>query len=429
MTSLRGLAVLVTGAVLASGESGDVSCDADGVFKSKLEEGTGRLAQRVFYQRPILRIPQTLLLAADENLQRKLRDFWARRMELPPGPALAFGHSDGEAEEILFLSLALLEERRRDPLHAFFLATEHEEPPLALKLTDRQMSILVGTTVEALPQQAKDLQDALVSLGEDPMEAAWALGVVLRRAQHVLSPEDGGRRLRLAKVPQLLVLSPHPDAFQAPPFIEARVNVSGQERHALLLAADRDYQAQEEIFLWSGRLSDSELILRGVSRNESFKNPTGYGGKVTIPDNWNSNPRTPNYKEFRKFNCTSQEAFEVRLSKKGWPMRSFVRCFRVAWLLLNGWYTPQVIDQTSLLDKWPPPKKYSHHDWLGWTQADQATNNQIQDYCKTLRQRLRESTKSGSCRGVGRLPQGFSLLQRSCGPAALAAAQRGEQSL
>ena len=24
------------------------------------------------------------------------------------------------------------------------------------------------------------------------------------------------------------------------------------------------------------------------------------------------------------------------------PMRSFVRCFRVAWLLLNNWYKPQV---------------------------------------------------------------------------------------
>ena len=62
------------------------------------------------------------------------------------------------------------------------------------------------------------------------------------------------------------------------------------------------------------------------------------------------------------------------------PMRSFVRCFRVAWLLLNNWYKPQVrasgrgrgdaltrcrkpprevINQTNLLDKWPPPKKYS----------------------------------------------------------------------
>ncbi|CAE7650114.1 unnamed protein product [Symbiodinium microadriaticum] len=125
-----------------------------------------------------------------------------------------------------------------------------------------------------------------------------------------------------------------------------------------------------------------------------MKNPTGIGGKVRIPENWNTNPRTPNFKEFRKFNCTSQEAFEVRLSKKGWPMRSFVRCYRVAWLLLNNWYSPKVINQTQLLDKWPPPKKYSHEDWLGWTQADQAINSEIQEYCTTMRSRLRNSIDS-----------------------------------
>lgn len=32
---------------------------------------------------------------------------------------------------------------RRDPLHAFFLATEHEEPPLALKLTDRLFGLRI----------------------------------------------------------------------------------------------------------------------------------------------------------------------------------------------------------------------------------------------------------------------------------------------
>eukprot|EP00435_Cladocopium_sp_Y103_P022921 s2924_g5.t1 len=165
--------------------------------------------------------------------------------------------------------------------------------------------------------------------------------------------------------------------------------------------------------------STIRVVICGSANESTLKNPTGIGGKagiaenwswfqgfdflkpsfsipVAIPENWNSNPRTPNYKEFRKFNCTSQEAFEVRLSKKGWPMRSFVRCFRVAWLLLNNWYKPQVINQTSLLDKWPPPKKYSHEDWLGWTQADQATNLQIQEYCQAMRSGLRESLSSAA---------------------------------
>ncbi|CAJ1355653.1 unnamed protein product [Effrenium voratum] len=178
-------------------------------------------------------------------------------------------------------------------------------------------------------------------------------------------------------------------------------------------AAERDYRQGEEVFLWhraqrSGRHSDSEpgpeLGLCSVGSGLSLradktpwaKNPTGVGGKVSIPENWNPNPRTPSMKEFRKFNCTSQEAFEVRLSPKGWPMRSFVRCFRVAWFLLNDWYTPKVINQTHLLDKWPPPKKYSHDvtDWLGWTQADQATNSKIQQYCKAMKEKLRESITS-----------------------------------
>lgn len=241
---------------------------------------------------------------------------------------LTFGSSDGEAEQILTLALALLQRRRQPDADetSFITAVAEEEPPLALQLTERQKAILVGTTVEALPEQAKALLDAMVSVGEVVDDAAWALGVVLRRAQHVISPEDGRRWLHLPMLPELLPLRYHPDALQAPPLWQTSVKVDGQERNVLLRAAERDHRENEEIFLWSGRFSESELFLRGVSRsaNEStLKNPTGIGGKVAIPENWNSNPRTPNYKEFRKFNCTSQEAFEVRLSKKGWPRKQW----------------------------------------------------------------------------------------------------------
>eukprot|EP00913_Durusdinium_trenchii_P014973 g14045.t1 len=75
---------------------------------------------------------------------------------------------------------------RRDPLHAFFLATEHEEPPLALKLTDRQMSILVGTTVEALPQQEDLRRGGWVMMTEGDGEVGATLVCYVHHSTIVL---------------------------------------------------------------------------------------------------------------------------------------------------------------------------------------------------------------------------------------------------
>ena len=93
---------------------------------------------------------------------------------------------------------------------------------------------------------------------------------------------------------------------------------------------------------------------------------------TTFKENSLLTPTDPNRSSLTVFNMFQR--FSLR------PMRSFVRCFRVAWLLLNNWYKPQVrasgrgrgdaltgvgkpprevINQTNLLDKWPPPKKYS----------------------------------------------------------------------
>merc|ERR1711879_981737 len=41
-----------------------------------------------------------------------------------------------------------------------------------------------------------------------------------------------------------------------------------------------------------------------------------------------------------------------------------------------------------LLDKWPPPRKYAHEDWLTWTHADSTTNSALLQYCTEMRKRL-----------------------------------------
>lgn len=396
--------------VALAGEEADAECQARGVFEGlklrfeerQLPEGGSAavLPGPVFYKRPLIRIPASAVLLPNDDVQQRVRQY-ARDQ----GP-LQIDSSDGEAEQLVALALALLAERNSasSPFKSWLELVASEKPPLALQMSDRQQSILAGTTVESAREQMTRLRDAVLALAHPSdltaeakvEEANWALGVAARRAQHVVLPEDGRRVLRLIMVTDLFKMRMHPDALQAPPLVETTALAAGKERRLLLRAAERDYHAGEELFLWTGRLSDSELLLRGIARPNasSMKNPTGIGGKVRIPENWNTNPRTPNFKEFRKFNCTSQEAFEVRLSKKGWPMRSFVRCYRVAWLLLNNWYSPKVINQTQLLDKWPPPKKYSHEDWLGWTQADQAINSEIQEYCTTMRSRLRNSIDS-----------------------------------
>jgi len=46
--------------------------------------------------------------------------------------------------------------------------------------------------------------------------------------------------------------------------------------------------------------------------------------------------------------------------------------------------------------KWPPPPKYSKDDWLAWTQADREANNVIMDYCKMMRQRLKDTMDSAT---------------------------------
>ena len=43
----------------------------------------------------------------------------------------------------------------------------------------------------------------------------------------------------------------------------------------------------------------------------------------------------------------------------GFPMRNFVRCYRVSWFITNGWYSPALKSRMRELNKWPPPEKYT----------------------------------------------------------------------
>merc|ERR1712139_516033 len=93
-------------------------------------------------------------------------------------------------------------------------------------------------------------------------------------------------------------------------------------------------------------------------------------------------------------NCSSLDSFELRFNIRGYPMRDYVRCFRVSWFLANGWYSPAYTKRIRELDKWPPPKKYTKEDWLSWTQADREVNKIVKEYCEMMRQQLKDTIDS-----------------------------------
>eukprot|EP00933_Yihiella_yeosuensis_P034055 TRINITY_DN27608_c0_g1_i1.p1 TRINITY_DN27608_c0_g1~~TRINITY_DN27608_c0_g1_i1.p1 ORF type:complete len:303 (+),score=43.82 TRINITY_DN27608_c0_g1_i1:698-1606(+) len=227
-------------------------------------------------------------------------------------------------------------------------------------------------------------------------EANWALGVVLKRSHQVQSRELTSLgvpwHITLPLLPELLKIQWHPDPAVAPPLIETTSKIKEKVEEVLLRIAGQDFSAGKEIFVWSGRLSNSELVVRGFKNIFSSRasNPTGVGGNLSEPETWNPSPKTRNFQHFKKYNCTSNEVMEIRLSPKGWPMRSFVRCYRVAYHMASG-FTEAFSQYATMLDKWPPLRKYKHEDWLAWTQADQMVNRIIIDYCAFMRERLRDA--------------------------------------
>jgi len=282
--------------------------------------------------------------------------------------------------------------------------------PSGLRLTERQRQALVGTTVEELPALWHADVDLMVALGaklpgfaDTPLkkeEALTALGVALREALWVEPPAEGtaplplNASLVLAPLPELLQVQRHPNMSIAAP-LKRVISLRSAPGVAPLLAviARRDMHAGEEALpLWLGRFSSSELALR---RDEIYSNnPVGVGGKFAPPQNLSPNRNTPHMREYRKFNCSSGEAFEMRLSPKGWPMRPFIRCARIAHFLATGAYKPGFVDRMDMLDKWPPPKKYAIEEWLSWTQADQTVNRQLHAYCVEMKKQLKETITS-----------------------------------
>merc|ERR1711933_631348 len=60
--------------------------------------------------------------------------------------------------------------------------------------------------------------------------------------------------------------------------------------------------------------------------------------------------------------------------------------------LAQGSYKAELfMDQIRLLDKWPPPLKWDHEEWLTWIQAGQAVNRVILEYCQNMKKQLKET--------------------------------------
>merc|ERR1712012_353010 len=158
-------------------------------------------------------------------------------------------------------------------------------------------------------------------MGRD--EAIVAFGVVLRHSVPVESVDPHKPRMVLVPLPELLHVLRHPNISMAAPLHMVRSPTS-QSKKTLALIARKDMVAGEEVLpLWLGRFSSSELALK---RDTWYShNPVGVGGRLQLPENWSPNRNTPHNREYRKYNCSSPEAFEMRFSPRGWPLRPFIR--------------------------------------------------------------------------------------------------------
>jgi hypothetical protein len=362
------------------------------------------LSTDVFYGRAIIKFPQDALISAencqDKALRRELRAILEEKKTL----AKKYNVSGEEAEHLLSLAYPLIAENRNpESVFRAWLTAVQDERVTALQFTERQRSALKGTTVEgAYLEMVKNRDLIFHSAGNFSYfkkwpvtmeEAAWALAVIMRHAR-VVHPHQDVRekrhaRMYLIPIVQLLGIALHPEPALAISFQSEITVHEKREEEMVLQIARRDMAKGEEIFLWPGRLSNSEVAVRPGLTFAS--NPVGIGRNTTQPTNWHDNPETRIRKEYEKFNCSSLEGFEMRFSPRGLPMPIFRRCFRVSWFLTHGWYNPGLVNKIRDLNKWPPPKQYKHEDWLAWTQADQALNDHILEYCQHMRQQLKET--------------------------------------
>jgi len=222
----------------------------------------------------------------------------------------------------------------------------------------------------------------------------------MRHAQVVHPHQDvrGHRDARMYIFPltKLLKVQLHPDPGVSITFQEEITVDAKREEEMVLQIARRDMPKGEEVFFWPGHFSNSEMVVRhGIMFP---KNPVGIGRNTSVPSNWNDNKNSNIRQEYGKYNCTSVESFELHISPRGYPDRLFVRCYRVSWFITNGWYSPGYVSRFRELSKWPPPKKYSKDDWLAWTQADAELNRYILEYCRFMRQQLKDTMDAATAK-------------------------------
>mmetsp|Transcript_23212 Transcript_23212/g.41922 ORF Transcript_23212/g.41922 Transcript_23212/m.41922 type:complete len:496 (-) Transcript_23212:37-1524(-) len=364
------------------------------------------LSDDVFYGRAIIKIPRQALLGLETTSDKKLRDQASRFLFEDRKLELTFNITENIEDYTHLLSVAYpLIAENRDPNSVFreWLDAARSEKLFALHLTHRQLKVLKGTTVEGADEEMVFRRDLIESTASNfstfrkkPVtrdEAAWALAVIMRHARIVHPHQDAREardpRMHLFPLVELLDIAMNPEAGTAITFQEEIILDGKREEDVVLQIARRDMPKGEEVFVWPGRLSNSEMVARHGFPVES--NPIGIGRNVSIPAAWRESKNTKERREFDLYNCSNLEAFELRLSPRGYPMRNFVRCYRVGWFITNGWYSPGLKSRIRELNKWPPPSKYTKDDWLSWTQADAEINRVILDYCQHMRQQLKET--------------------------------------
>jgi hypothetical protein len=363
------------------------------------------LSDDVYYGRAIMKIPRAALLSLESAPNMELRRECTRFLFEDTILAKKYNITGEDSIHLLSLAFPLVAEwRNPDSLFRDWLDATRNQRMFVLTLTERQLTILNGTTVDGARKEMEDQRSLILDTSKNltffqkaPMtleEADWALAVIMKHSR-VVHPHQDVRetrapRMYLFPLLELLDVQLHPDPSRAATFQEEITLETGKrEEEMVLQIARRDMPKGEEVFLWPGRLSNSEMVVRHGVKFE--KNAVGVGRNVTQPPNWSEDPQSRIRLEYDKYNCSSLTAFEVRVSARGFPMQSFVRCYRVSFFLTQGWYTPALAKRTRELNKWPPPAKYTSSDWLTWTQADQEVNRHILNYCTTMRQQLKDT--------------------------------------
>jgi len=365
------------------------------------------LKDDVFYGRHIMKIPRRALMSiesAPRHVRKELSDF------LYEDKILETRYKVDSEDLTHMLSLAyplILENRNEESVHRKWLDKVSNERIPVLELSEHQRKALVATTVEAaydgMALNVKWIEETSSNFsffGRSKIrtqEAAWALAVIMKHSR-VVHPYEDSRQSRPAKmyiIPllELLDVRVHPDPNRAVSFQEEILRTDGRNDEVVLQIARRDMAKGEEVFVWAGRLSNSDMSARfGVSVGS--ENPIGIGANVSQPASWDADINSKTRKEFAKYNCSTLEAFELRVSTSGRPSTTFLRCYRVSWFIANGWYNPGLQKRLLDLNRWPPPKSYKKDDWLAWTQADADLVRALLDYCRSMRKQLKESMDS-----------------------------------